>query len=1135
MASLYAFLAAIILVVCSLPSRSTAQGIVEITGTQSTSLVFGAGTSIVTVKNAVFPGTSITFNIGLMMSSRQPVVIEICSVTMSGGAIFYFIGAADVTGKMPAYIHITQVTGTDSGFGFGGGGSFPLYSRIIATHVKFTINSGSAGYSGMSSFCPCTPTCLLFGGLTLKKTVFRFSNSTINGALRNGLFPIRFNSFVVTDYSYWLMDNVYIGNSFAFHGHSPVVSSNSIFHISKVNAVCDRFCISFEGGLTVESQSAFVIDYSSASADGHDLMYISGAVSLSGNSLFLQKDNFFITPRYAFSVSGGYSASSGSVVSFVNNNLLGLPWHGGACSGSCYAQCNALGMAQLSTKPQYSTAGLNGLTTAFACNLRTSCPDTVAGCFAPLTNTAVAPSAGKCCTCLRGGYGPYCLPVEVPFVPQMCVSTVTKAKLTETMTSTLSEQVSMSLTKVNAAKPNKIKSESLSVTVTVAQSKSVSPSSSAMISVTSTFHKLSKTHIPSPTQTEMSSLTQMPTPSLSRSATVTSSITVTDTVTDTVNHSASSTFSPNVTTSETLSTTTSRTVTQSFSQTESDTYTVTMSTTLTPTDPGCIWDRSTLENPRTYGKIQCTPFTPLAMTQGNAGNNFTMSIPYANAFNGYHFTVSSLGQWRVFDHSTTGETAGAVVDNMTIIGIDDAYTVAVSPPRERYTSILLRQVTVTITFHCATTFHTEDFVIVILPEQPVVQQGVVNDILASALAGGIIVASPPVAAAAAWAMIFMEIMLCQNLGENSAISFTGLTIGDDSPRYLRGAIVANLLIVAAQAVVVMAIGGVVVVLVRSGYPKQQFQRALAVLQWPNVMHISIGALMLLTMTASVALLCNAVRPVDYLLGVIGAAGCTGYTISICYRLYEAHQLSRGKNRRWQVAQSLGSKHFVFGNYKRPWFAGYETANNWFVGIIAGLPAGSTICSLQMWVVWVASIVIICIIVFFRPMKTRLSLIFVLAIQVLTFLAANAVLVSRYVPSQRNGALNAATVLLLVIPLVALLKAITDIVAFVTTGRALAKQLLSVDASLLDMDADEDGSDSDDGLAKKPTEAEGDELSEFLLAIDAPSTVQKRQAKPSLAPSDEFPVTPVDEPHAPPAAPRQQQPLNEDDIFASLGI
>jgi len=1008
-----------------------------------------------------------------------------------------------------------------------------LYSRIIATHLSFLINTAAASYSGMSGYCPCTPTCLLFGGLTMKKTVIRISNSTINGALRNGLFPVRFNAFVVDDYSYWLMDNVYIGNSFAFHGHNPVISGHSVFHISYVNAVCDRFCISFENSLTVKTQSIFLVDYSSASADGHDLLFVRAPIYVSDNSLFLQNNNFFVTPRYAFSTDGGYQASSGGVVSFVNNNLLGHPWRTGAsCTGIIYAQCNALGMAQLSTVSQYSAAGLSGLTAAYSCNLRTNCPEILVGCFAPLTDKTAAQSSGKCCTCLPGGYGPYCLPVEVPFIPQMCVTTVTKAKFTETLTTTQSEEVSGSITNVKGNKPNKLKSVSISVTLTKDPSKSESRSSSAMISITQTFHRLSKTHIPSPTRTEMASPTHVFSLTLTRTATVTKSSSVTGTETLTVNRTFSLSFSPNVTTSETQSFTANETITRSLSNTDSDTINLTASKTLSTTDPGCIWDRSGLEDPRTYGKIQCTPYAPLIMTDGNVGINFTMSIPYSNAFSGYHFTVSSLGQWRVSSYSSTGATSGAVIDNMTAIGVDDAYTVAVSPPSERYTSILLRQVYVTITFRCATTFHTEEFVIVILPEQPVIQQGVVSDVLASALAGGMILASPPVAAAAAWAMIFMEIMLCQNLAENSAISFTGLTIGDDDARYLRGAIVANFIIVVAQAIIVMIIGGVVTAIVRSGHAKQQFQRTLAVLQWPNVMHISIGALMLLTMTASVSLLCNAMRSADYLLGVIGAAGCTLYTVSICYRLYEAHRQSNGNNRKWQVAQSLGSKHFVFGNYKRPWFAGYETANNWLVGIIAGLPAGSTICSLQMWVVWIASLIIIGVIVFFRPMKTRLSLIFVLAIQVVTFLAANAVLVSKYIPSQRNSALNAATVLLLVIPLVALLKAITDIVAFFTAGRALLKQLLSVDASLLDMDAndvEEQGSDSDLELTK-PADPDGDELSEFLLALDATNTIQKRDSKPKV----EEEKTSPEELFSPPAI-QVQNSLNEDDVYASLGI
>jgi hypothetical protein len=678
------------------------------------------------------------------------------------------------------------------------------------------------------------------------------------------------------------------------------------------------------------------------------------------------------------------------------------------------------------------------------------------------------------------------------------------------------------------------RTKTLTLTLTVLLTATAVPTPSHSRAVTQTPYRPSFSHVltPSATVTQSPSESGSGSPSTSESPSVTWSGSPTDSMN--VTDSATATASFNVTETGSVTLTESATITGTASVTRSPTRTRPVTLSVSASVGHCIWNRSRLDMPRTYGYMQVIPYFPLAMTQATPGYNYTLAVPYADAFNGYRLTLSSLGQWQVVDASAVGEASFVLFENSTM---SDSAVISVGPPAERYTNVLLRTAFVTVRFRCATTYYSETLVVVILPEDPVVQEGVVNDVLAAALSSGIILASPPVAAAAAWAMIFQQMMLCKSFAENSAISFTGLTIGSDGLRYLRGAIIANFAIVIAQAVIVMLIGAVVVVAARSRDPKARFVRTLSVLQWPQVMHISISALLLLNMTASVALLGGDGTAEDYFLAILGASCCVGYALQMCVKLYTTNRAARaqGNNRQWHMAQSLGSDHFIYGNYKRPWFAGYEAANSVVIGLIAGLPSGSIICELQLWAIFVASLIIVCLVAYYRPMKTLLSLVFVGAIHVLTFIAANAMLLARYVPAQRTPAFNVATIVLLVIPLVALLKAVTDITAFVMHGRVLFDRLTMSDKSLYDFGEDEEQVDDEEELApKQDVEAinETDDLNTFLLAIDAEGAKEaaRRKNKRTTGFSSPQPVESQESSSAP-----GQEALGDDEIFASLKL
>lgn len=1121
---------------------ATSQKIVEINNARySSSLTFSAGTSFVTITNTVFSGAVyLTFNVASMMRTDMPIVIEICNCQFVSGAALLFIGGSDAqvtTAYKPMYVNINQLTMTDGGLAFAD--TLPYYSRIVVQKsVGMVNNRGGCSFNGLAG--SGRPTTILFSNLHLLQSVLRITTTKIGGAVTNGMFPVYFWQMTVDKYSSWSMDNTNISNSFAFHGHSLAINDNSLFLISRINGQCDRFCISWEGGLSVSARSSYITEFSTASADGHDLLYVSGAMTASGSSFILFKGNYFVTPRYAFSVSSGTVPSGNSVISFVDNSLLGAPWHT-SCSpssgGNCIVQCNNLGGAALTDANQYVTAGLRGTFLVYRCDRRTNCAYSNATCFTPLTDltaTGLTPDVG-CCKCKPGGIGDYCLPKVPSFIPPMCSSTLTQ-RLSETVTLTQSDEQSKTFT-IQRDGLNTSMSAVATQTLTLSVSKAYSNSHS--INQTMTLEQVTNTV---PLTRSRLHLSHSVTGSFTTTKTYSESIhTETAIATDTRNLSVTTTGS--VTTSMEVTGTRELTVTrETETLADSTTNNVTISTNLTTTrnltrtgseslsSSSCDWLRGPFEDHEgvyNYYPMQLITNPPLAIRKVE---NWTMQIPYKASFAGYNFTLTSLGQWALHRVDFVGESQYVRFRNLTNVKIASGM-VHVGPPRETFASVLTRTVTIAITFRCANYEHTEYFMVIILPESAVVDSSVVDTVLGITMAFGMVSLSPPVAAAAAWAMVFQQVMMCRGLDENSAISFTGLSIGDDERKWLRGAIVGNLLIILGEAFLVMIFAVVVVAVARNRDPKSQFVRVLGVLQWPNVMHITVGALLQLTMTGSVSLLGTNGSVQDYVLSFVAIGFFFLYTVRICYVLYKAHKETTGGNRRWQMAQSLGAESFVFGNYKLTWFAGYETVNAFIIGIIAGFPPNQTICIFQIWAVFAASLLILCIIAYYRPMKTIFGQIFAGAIQLLTFSAANAMLVAHYVPEQQTSARNAATILLLIMPIAALLKAITDIVAFCRNGRGMWDRLFQSDKDNFEWDYSDEEHDEELGEELMPQQAvdENADLEAFLAAVDVAPEVAEKKLKKGKKPTPPTSSVQAEEP------PAEDRPMNEDELFSMLKI
>ncbi|CUG25536.1 DGF-1-like protein, putative, partial [Bodo saltans] len=436
-----------------------------------------------------------------------------------------------------------------------------------------------------------------------------------------------------------------------------------------------------------------------------------------------------------------------------------------------------------------------------------------------------------------------------------------------------------------------------------------------------------ETHLLSPTDTLTPSPTgsETPSPSGTQNATVSETLTASVTVTSTLTASGSGSSSA----SETVTLTSTASLTNSSALTLSRTHSVTKSRS------DCDWFVLGLE-----------PIAPLALS--SAGNN-TMTIDYLTALEfGERFNLTGLGQWYVIATDYVGESSG--VNETTSADLNVAAVVSGRIPTY-YAPETERSITIGVTFRCAVVNHREIYTIVITPLPPVLSAAALETLLRLTSLASVLTVSPAAAAAAALSLIMQQIMLCRPLYENSAVSLAGLSIGDGDPMYLRGALVTNLLVVLCEAVLVSAFAAGIIVYSKSTMNAMRFWRVMEMLQWPNVMHISVSALLQLSTTAAVSLMSIADTVEDGGAAVLAFSCCFGYTVWITRQVYVMHKRTTGSARKWNMAEGLTTSGFVFGDYSKAWFVALETVVSFLVGLVAGIPPSLEVCLVQLFFIF----------------------------------------------------------------------------------------------------------------------------------------------------------------------------------------
>jgi hypothetical protein len=422
------------------------------------------------------------------------------------------------------------------------------------------------------------------------------------------------------------------------------------------------------------------------------------------------------------------------------------------------------------------------------------------------------------------------------------------------------------------------------------------------------------------------------------------------------------------------------------------------------------------------------PTFPLELV--DVGNN-TMQIPYLAALEfGENFTLLGLGQWYIIRTDYIGETTG--VNSTTSPDGTTANVVSGRVPTF-YSPETQREILIEVTFRCAVVNHRELYTIIIEPLPPVLSAAELETLIRITSLASVLTVSPAAAAAAALSLILQQIMLCRPLYENSGISLAGWSIGVGDPRYLRGALATNALVVLAEAVLVGLFAIVIIVYSKSRPNSIRFWRVMEMLQWPSVMHISISALLQLSTTASVSLISITATVEDGVLALAGLGFCLFYTIWICRQVYRIHRLTKESARKWDVAQGLGTSGFVFGDYLKPWFVGVETTCAFLIGVIAGVPPTLEICLIQIFCIFFISLFLVLMIAYHRPFKTIVGTVFAGLVHGLVCMAALALLIGRFTRNPKQP-YTAATFLLMFIPVAALLRGSWDIIAVCRNAR-----------------------------------------------------------------------------------------------------
>jgi hypothetical protein len=275
----------------------------------------------------------------------------------------------------------------------------------------------------------------------------------------------------------------------------------------------------------------------------------------------------------------------------------------------------------------------------------------------------------------------------------------------------------------------------------------------------------------------------------------------------------------------------------------------------------------------------------------------------------------------------------------------------------------------------------------------------------------------------------------------------------------------------------------------------RFWRVMEMLQWPNVMHISVSALLQLSTTASVSLMSISETVEDGLGAVVAFSCCFAYTVWITKQVYVMHKRTTGSARKWNMAEGLTTSGFVFGDYAKAWFVALETIVFFLVGLVAGIPPSLEVCLVQLFFIFFASLFMLAMLAWHRPYKTHIGLGFALAVHAFITLAAMSLIIGRYTRNP-EAPYSVAAFCLLFIPVAALLRGCWDIFSVGRNARGWWERATSAEC-LQDMPWDQNDDEYVDGES-----SEDEELLNFGVAAPdkelnaLPSTVDIPPMKPT---------------------------------------
>jgi hypothetical protein len=348
-------------------------------------------------------------------------------------------------------------------------------------------------------------------------------------------------------------------------------------------------------------------------------------------------------------------------------------------------------------------------------------------------------------------------------------------------------------------------------------------------------------------------------------------------------------------------------------------------------------------------------------------------------------------------------------------------------------------------FACAVERITVIYEIDILPHESVITAAVNELIMRASMLSSVVLVCPAASSISALALTLQQLNLCQALNDTTQFNVLGWSIGSDDRAVMRGAVIGNVLIIFAQFVLLCAIAGVAYTVNDTKSFVREVSRVFTLLQWPTVMHITVGAVLQLTVAASVSLFRMTNAYFDMIIATLGFLLCVGYPLMIAVRVRQIYLDVFGNLMFLSTREILllprPQDQFLFGEFSKPWYAIFESIFLLLIGIASGTPPAQPYnCDLQLYFVAVLTLISLALLLLFLPMRTAQALAGAIAVRVLTLVFIGSTFVATTSVSNQFTAQNGAIVSLLLLAIIGFCKGLWDIASVMRGGILLFRYL-----------------------------------------------------------------------------------------------